>query len=741
MIEILAPAGNKQNLIQAVNSGADAVYLGLKNFSARQSADNFNDDELKYSIAYAKTFGVKVYVTINTLIKDSEIENLLSSVKFAYENGADAFIVQDIFLGKLLKEFIPEITLHLSTQAGVCNVYGAEMAKKYGFSRVILARETKLEDIKKISSIIETEVFVQGALCTSLSGHCYFSSFIGGNSGNRGACKQPCRKLYSYKDGEKTLNNGFVLSLSDLCLYERIDVLKDLGVKSFKIEGRMRSEEYVAVSVQFYKSAVNGKFRPDLFKALKSIYNRGDYTEGLAFNQSKTFISDKIQNHKGLLVGKVGKTFKDTFLFESYYNYEEGDCFKILRNGREIGNSICVKENGKLLLKFKGNILKGDDVYITKDVSVIKKYLMPNLKKKITVSVCAKVGEKLTLCCNGIVVTSDNVLEKAKSLPITKESIISNLNKTDVYPFDVSLGNIIIEGEPFIVSSTLNKLRAELYSKLFYIKTPINCDNIVKYENYSNFKYNDINNGFAVITDKKLTLQSKVTDVVICPTNYNLIDDLYNYYNQLKVKLWLYLPPFLSGNDLNIIDKYVNKFYGIYGDSYWCLEYATAKNVKLFAGVGFNVFNSYDVYTLYQNEVKNITISKELKASEISNFNYKLYALTRGSIEVMDLIYCPFSKDCKTCSINNEFTLVDTEKREFPVFRYKTTECRFKVFNSAKIIFTLNNVNNLYDLRCLTNSEIESIFNILDEKTLKSVIKNYTSGNYVRGVEWLVKKR
>ena len=192
MVEILAPVGNLNNLISAINAGADAVYLGLKDFSARKSADNFDFEELKYAVAYAKTFNVKVYLTVNTLVKESELNDFLSAINTAYSCGVDAFILQDIFLGKFIKDIMPNAVLHLSTQAGVCNVFGAKLAKRYGFSRVILARETKLNDIEEICKIIETEVFIQGALCTSLSGHCYFSSFIGGNSGNRGYCKQPC---------------------------------------------------------------------------------------------------------------------------------------------------------------------------------------------------------------------------------------------------------------------------------------------------------------------------------------------------------------------------------------------------------------------------------------------------------------------------------------------------------------------------------------------------------------------
>ena len=196
--EILAPAGNLLCAEAAINSGANAIYLGLSAFSARANAENFDETALSELIKRAHFLDVKIYVAMNTIVKESEREEFLHALLKVWSLGVNAIILQDIFLGKAVHENYPEIVLHLSTQAGVCNVEGAKFAKECGFSRVILARETPLSEIKKIAEIIETETFVQGALCTSYSGQCYFSSFAGGNSGNRGRCKQPCRKLYSY---------------------------------------------------------------------------------------------------------------------------------------------------------------------------------------------------------------------------------------------------------------------------------------------------------------------------------------------------------------------------------------------------------------------------------------------------------------------------------------------------------------------------------------------------------------
>ena len=468
-MEILAPAGNKENLISAINGGANAVYLGLTDFSARKSADNFTLEDLKFSISYAKTFGVKVYLTVNTLIKNKELNEFFNTVIKAYNLGVDAFILQDIFLGKYLKNLIPDICLHLSTQAGVCNVYGAKLAKDYGFSRVILARETKIADVKEIAKIIETEVFVQGALCTCLSGHCYFSSFIGGNSGNRGYCKQPCRKKYSYlnKFGNK-LTDGYSLSLADLNLSGKLFELKEAGVKSLKIEGRMRSREYVYFASKYYSELLQGINDKNSEVSLYKTFNRGDYTLGLTFLQDKNFISSDIQGHKGYFLSKISKISKNQLFLEKNINLTKGDSYKILRKGKEIGNALCVNKNNNLIILFKGQVKVGDDLYITKDLSLSSQ--IKNKKLDIIISISLKIGEKLKLSANGIEVFSETPIEMAKSQPITREEIIKNLQKTNIFPYNPIVKFDNFDENAFIVKSQLNALRAKLYHYLFYRK-------------------------------------------------------------------------------------------------------------------------------------------------------------------------------------------------------------------------------------------------------------------------------
>ena len=292
MSEILAPAGNAKCAAAAIDNGADAVYLGYRAYSARAGAENFDGEALEEILKKAHFAGVKVYVAMNTLVKESETEEFVKTLLEVWNSGADAIIMQDVLLGRFVHERYSDIVLHLSTQAGVCNTEGARFAKKCGFSRVILARETPLAEIEKIAALMETEVFVQGALCTCFSGQCYFSSFAGGNSGNRGKCKQPCRKMYSY-DRNGFEERSYALSLSDLCVAEEIEKFRRAGVSSFKIEGRMRRPEYVAAAVRYYRLLLDGGTEKEKVAALsdlKRTYNRGNYTKGLAFGQDKRFL-------------------------------------------------------------------------------------------------------------------------------------------------------------------------------------------------------------------------------------------------------------------------------------------------------------------------------------------------------------------------------------------------------------------------------------------------------------------
>ena len=274
--EILAPAGSMESLIAGVRSGANAVYLGGKLFNARRNAGNFNDTELKNAVEYCHRRGVKVYLTLNILVSDEELKNAYDAVKYALSAGIDAFIVQDLGLAKMIRTHFPQARLHGSTQMSIMSPSGVKLAEELGFSRIVLAREMSLDEIKEIknSTDLELELFVHGALCMSVSGQCYLSSMLGSRSGNRGLCAQPCRLPFTAGNKE----NEFALSLKDLSLIEHLNELE--GITSLKIEGRMKRPEYVSASVTAVKKAINGTYTSSDEFTLRSVFSRSGFTDG-----------------------------------------------------------------------------------------------------------------------------------------------------------------------------------------------------------------------------------------------------------------------------------------------------------------------------------------------------------------------------------------------------------------------------------------------------------------------------
>ncbi len=285
-IEILSPAGSLDALKAAVGSGADAVYFGGRTLSARRNAVNLSDEEIIEAVSYAHLRGVLLYAAVNTLVFDNELEAAFEFVKFCYEAGVDAVIVQDLGLAEMIREHFPDFPLHASTQMTVHNLSGVRILEKLGFKRVVLSRELSFSQISHIASNTdaELEVFVHGALCMSYSGQCLMSSFLGGRSGNRGACAQPCRLSYTLYDSNgdaASPENKYLLSLKDLCLIDYISELKKIGVKSLKIEGRMKSASYVSAVCGIYnKYRDGGRVSAEDRELLENIFSRGGFTDG-----------------------------------------------------------------------------------------------------------------------------------------------------------------------------------------------------------------------------------------------------------------------------------------------------------------------------------------------------------------------------------------------------------------------------------------------------------------------------
>lgn len=351
-MELLAPAGGVKELKAAVQSGADAVYIGAASFSARAGADNFTQDVMREAVGYAHAYGVKVHCAINTLIKESELQEAIDTAISANECGVDAIIIQDIGLASHIKRVLPDMELHASTQMTVTSLEGVRYLEEKGFSRVVLARELSLEEIEYIAknAKAEIEVFVHGAICMSYSGQCLMSSILGGRSGNRGRCAQPCRLPYDLVERDKVCESGYILSPKDMALIKHLPKLKKAGVASLKIEGRLKSAEYVSAVVGVYRKYLDNpqKVKDEDLTELKNAFSRSGFTDGyLTANLGKEMMSHKNPaNNSGSTYTDEAKMRAEGKLVKKlpidiYASLKEDDVFRVTGYGKDGICAVC----------------------------------------------------------------------------------------------------------------------------------------------------------------------------------------------------------------------------------------------------------------------------------------------------------------------------------------------------------------------------------------------------------------
>ncbi len=535
--ELLAPAGGMEQLKAAVENGADAVYLGGKLFNARINAANFADAEISEALDYAHMRGVKLYITMNTLIKDSELEPALEYAAALYNKGVDALIVQDLGFAGLVREHIPGFELHLSTQGTVYNSEGVKKARQLGFSRVVLARELELSEIREITDqkLLDIEVFVHGALCICYSGQCQMSRVIGGRSGNRGECAQPCRLPYSIfqeiedkqrfqeiadkQRFQKVSGPYYALSPKDLCTVEHLGLLAEAGVASLKIEGRMKTPEYVAVVTGIYRKyldlfAKNGHYKvdPSDLRDLSQIFSRGGFTEGYLFeNTKKNLMSGDLSKHQGIYIGRVdayaasrktngrkddetnGKRQRGLVTVRLAQKLSIGDGIEI-RNRDLSGNLITFMKRGDKKVDtadkgelvtvgyVDGNILPGDLVYKITDKELMKRarssfegksgtsekamrkmgvnfHFSAGLDRPVRLVVVDQQG-------NRVVKELPNAAEKALTRAITEDAVKAQLFKTGGTAFRVMECTTELEANISIPLSNINELRRSALEEL-----------------------------------------------------------------------------------------------------------------------------------------------------------------------------------------------------------------------------------------------------------------------------------
>jgi len=509
--ELLAPAGDWEALVAAVENGADAVYLGGKLFNARQSAANFDDLELGRAVHYAHVRGVRVYVTVNTLLDYNEVKEAVRFLHFLQQCGADAAIIQDLGLLRLARKAVPELPLHASTQMTVHNLPAVQLLKEAGISRIVLARELSLANIREIirSGGVEVEVFIHGALCVCYSGQCLMSSMIGGRSGNRGRCAQPCRLNYVLVDrqGRSLAEPGqvgdYLLSPRDLNLSERLPDLIEAGITSFKIEGRMKRPEYVATVVRIYRclldrAAAGGPYAVTAEEArdLAQIFNR-DFTTGYFYGlPGRELMSYKRPNNRGIRLGRVKGFDRKSRLVE--ISLEEplgiGDGIEVwvTRGGRAAGEVGRILLEGRpveyapagatVQLEIPGRVFPGDRVFKTHDARLMERarssYKSPGGQRKIPLvfTVEGRLGEPLKILArdnegfSGEAHTASPAVE-AQKRPLTHEYLEKQLDRLGNTPFRLAGLECRLEGDLMVPVSEINEARRQALARLEEART------------------------------------------------------------------------------------------------------------------------------------------------------------------------------------------------------------------------------------------------------------------------------
>lgn len=711
-LELLAPAGSAESLIAALNNGANAVYLGMQGFNARGKAENFNEQNLREYVRLCHLYGVKVYLTVNTLVKDSEFSSLLKLISVAVNAKVDAYIIQDLGVAKVLHDAYPNLVMHASTQMGIHNLEGARVAKSLGFSRVVLSREATLDDIKQISKNcdIEIEYFVQGALCVAFSGNCYYSSLCFGESGNRGRCLQPCRLCYTASKDDNKLNSGYLISPNDLCLISRLKELINAGVTSFKIEGRMRRPSYVAQSVSSYRRAldnVNVDVEHEILN-LQKVFSRGTYNSGyyLDNDNPKKLINTEYQNHRGVKIGTVISVckFKDLnkiTIKTNSYKLNTGDGLKFVMDGFEssmgVGNVNQMKTN-QFEVFSKNNAKVGCDVYLTLDSENESKLLATKRKLKIDAKFVANAGSKaeLTLKYNNVFAKelSDEIVSEAKNAPATYFQIEDSVNRLietnfELNKLDCNLGNV------FIPKSVINNMRRNAVEQLeqnivsaYEKQLPIvNYNQDFKLDCNQNLNFK--NDTYYIVNEVQNYSVPKNASVVLAPTVFNLeqIEKLKQKYCDNKI--FVMLPILMRSHDREIVEQVINSLNkqtdglvvnNIYGLYYALLGYKVVTNYAL------NITNRFAVSVL--NDFNVVDVTKSIERDLSSNLSYGIeYS---GYPMLMTYCHCPYKtsygyNDCKNCKFESGLQYTNERGHTFNIRRTKISDCYFELINDIKL--------------------------------------------------------
>ena len=711
-VELLAPVGDWNCLKAAVQNGADAVYFGVEQFNARMYAANFNVEDMKQVIEYCKLRNVKTNLTLNTLLENCEFDNAVDLAKEAYKAGVDAIIVQDLGLAKYLIDNIPGLPIHASTQMTVHNLQGVLKLEKLGFDRVVLSRELSCEEIEYIckNCKVEIETFIHGALCICYSGQCLFSSVVGGRSGNRGKCAGPCRLPYELisENAEtherKSIDKGYLLSTKDLCGIAYLPRLVQAGVKCFKIEGRMKSPEYVATVTRIYRKYIDMVLNNDDFiidekdiNDLMQVFNRGGFSDGhLDSKHNRNLIFPEKPSNMGIYLGTIKK-----------YNSNKGHITLQLEEDLELGDSISVSNEAskylvsELMIKnvnqkkvsantevtigrMKGNIKVGDKVYriSSKALSDFAKASYDNCENKkiplnctVTIKkntpISMEISTNKNTCYNELYSSiyvkeiSNMIPIDALKTPISVERVVKQISKTTNTPFSFENITVLLDDGLYVPSiSTLNELRRTALEKveqeiLSRAKRTLldlsrkSKESITYTPNVKNpeisvlFRQLELDFDYTKLDKEKITNIYVSLELFISKKYSKVISYFSDNYN-----LYIYVPSIIKTNYKNIALSTIEQAVMIYnikgfivsniGDFELLKKYS--KDYEFIGNYTLNVFNNNTMEEYRKLGLSRITLSRELNQELIkemlANANINTEMIVYGNLPLMASSYC-----------------------------------------------------------------------------------------------------
>lgn len=737
--ELLSPAGSYESAIAAMQNGCDALYLGGMRFGARAFAHNFDEAMLSKVIKEAHAYGVKVYITVNTLIHEDELEACYEYIHMLYTLGADAMIVQDLGILHYVRSNYPDFEVHSSTQMHTCNKEALLFLKQKGVKRAVLPRETTIEEIKQFTKLgIEIEVFVHGALCVSYSGQCLFSYMVGGRSGNRGECAQSCRMPYTlcdYDTKKEYSKSAYILSLKDLNTIEHVQELIDANVASFKIEGRMKKSEYVGHITSIYRKAMDLKdykvSEKDLHKA-KVLFHRG-YSDGWMYHKKGSALYNPHRpNHIGIEVGKVLFTKNGNIRVKLFEDLNQGDGVRILMEEEDFGFKVNrIYKNGLLVnkglkndvvdiechsfVKANSTLLKTSDIQVEKEIRTHYESIQRRVKVDMQLYASADAPMYLTISdgTHSICVYSEQDIMQATNKPATIEDVKMRLSKINNTIFSVGEMDITLDGNLFIPVKMLNDLRREAVEALYKARSEAVDRKYVPYEKVDRKPLNN-----ASMLCAKVKNEVQLCTCLQYPFHKIYVEDK-DVYNAYK-------------NHANVYYVSSRVAKNGYEDAEMISELGGVSLSGFDVDTSLNVCNSENAYFLYTNGANKICVSWEMslldtieiadKLKQKYQIEHLLERVVYGRCEVMVSKHCPIN----AC-------LLDNDKQNCQLCRKKTYALKDK-FNNVYPMKNDQNCNmRLYDYKI--RNEIASLkehlnngiscrfdFTFEDEKEIKNIL-------------------